>query len=124
MSKDFNDYFRSLEIERIAHSARSAEMMGQAQWEAMEDVKLQRRGARAQIESVQLMAMQGQEIESMRHTIKELLDHNLEQSRQHAATLLERDRIEAFRFRKNIWVAIALGLPGVVSLVIQLSQWF
>lgn len=119
--------FSMQSLERQVSSARQLSDMTQILHRQAEEKAIKRRGAEAQIESSKILADQREELEVMRETINALLKHNLEQARQQADALQERDRIETEIYRENLrftkiaaWTGVIGATLAIVTIALQI----
>ena len=122
-----NDNFSILGLEQHLSSARQVSDMASIRQRQAEEKAIKRMGAEAQIESSKILADQREELEVMRASINNLLKHNLEQSKQQASALQERDKVETERYHENLrftkiaaWTGVIGVILGVVAIVLQL----
>jgi hypothetical protein len=117
--------------EQEISSARQLSDMAAMLHRQVEEKAIKRMGAEAQIKSSKILAEQREELEVMRVAISALLKHNLEQSKQHAEALQERDKIESERYRENTrlskvaaWAAVFGTFLAATGIALQIvSQW-
>ena len=118
-------------LEQQISSARQLSDMAEILRRQAEENAIKRMGAEAQIESSKILAEQREELEVMRDAISALLNHNLEQSKQQAEVLQERDKIESERYRENTrlskvaaWAGVLGTLLAAAGIALQIaSQW-